>query len=126
MPCIGAVRLEDAKALTLPAIPYFWFSPFADFSPDATCSPCLCWKSFAVDAALLRSEADTLLGSSRRLLAVRRAACFSAHVVPVVGAGAVVPEDDVDIWENLFCNPPNCGFRLASAGGATDVLDAEF
>lgn len=116
--------LDDAKLFTLLVMPYFWLSPLAARKPDATWSPCLCWKLFAVVAAPRKSEAETLEGSSRRPSAVRRAACFSAHVVPVVGG--VPPEDDVDILENLLCSSLNCGFWLAGAGGDMGRLDVEF
>ena len=114
--------LDDAKLFILPAIPYFWFSPPAIRKPDDTCSPCLCWKLFAVSAAPFKSEAETLDGSSRRLLAVCSTACLSAHVVPVAGAAAL--DDDVDILENLLCNSLSCRFRLDAAGGG--AFDTEF
>jgi hypothetical protein len=122
----GDAVLPEAKLLSLPATPYFWFSPFAALKPDATCAPCRCWKLFAVDAALLISAAETFEGSSRRPLAVLSAACLSAHDVPVVGAGLLEPP--VDIVENLFCNSPSCDPGPGVARGATAgaIAEAEF
>lgn len=115
-----------AKLFILPAMPYFWFSPLAVRQPDAACSPCRCWKLLAVDAAPFRSEAETLDGSLRKLLAVLRAACLSAHDVPVLGA--VSAADGVVILANLFCNSFSCGPLPAVAGGdtgaAVDELEA--
>jgi hypothetical protein len=114
---------DDAKLLTLPASPYFWFSPFAALKPDATCAPCRCWKLLAVDAAFFISAPETLEGSSRRPLAVRNAACLSAHDVPV--AGGTVLEVPVDIFPNLLCNSPSCDPCSVVAGGAVGPV-AEF
>jgi hypothetical protein len=114
---------DDAKLLTLPASPYFWFSPFAALKPDATCAPCRCWKLLAVDAAFFISAPETLEGSSRRPLAVRNAACLSAHDVPV--AGGTVLEVPVDIFPNLLCNSPSCDPCPVVAGGAVGPV-AEF
>lgn len=77
-----------------------WFKSLAALHPDATCSPCLSRKLFAVDAALLRSEADTEVGSFLNELAVFRAACFWAKEVPVTEFVDVAGEP-VDILENL-------------------------
>lgn len=104
----GGDALDDARLLTLAAIPYFWLSELADFHPDATCSPCRCWKLFAVDAAPFRSEADTLEGSLRKLLAVRSAACLSAHDVPIAGgsAGDFGPDNLANLLcSSLICDP---------------------
>lgn len=79
----------------------------------------------AVDAAPLKSEAETLDGSLRRLLAVLRAACLSAHDVPVLGA--VSANDGVVILANLFCSSLSCAPLLAiageEAGTVADELD---
>jgi hypothetical protein len=75
----------EARLFTLPAIPYFWFKLLAVFHPAATCSPWRSRKLFAVEAALRASERVTLEGSLCRVFTVLRAACFSAHVVPVAG-----------------------------------------
>jgi len=63
-------------------------------------------------------------GSSRRLLAVRSAACLSAHDVPVAGgeAGDFGP----DILANLLCSSFICEPRLGGAGGGKTDLEAEF
>jgi hypothetical protein len=126
--CGDDAVLSEAKLLTLPAMPYFWFSPFAALNPDATCAPCRCWKLFAVDAAFFISVVDTFDGSSRRPLAVRSAACLSTHDVPVVGAVLVDPP--ADIFENLLCNSPSCEPRpvVVVAGGAAEggTAEAEF
>jgi hypothetical protein len=125
--CEASTELDPpAKLLTLPAMPYFWFSPLAARQPDAACSPCLCWKLLAVEAALFRSEPDTFDGSLRKLLAVLSAACLSAHEVPVLGADSGV--EDVFIRANLFCSSFSCGPLPAVTGGevgaAADELEA--
>lgn len=115
-----------ARLFTLPAMPYFWFSPLAARQPDAACSPCRCWKLLAVDAALFKSAPETFEGSLRRLPAVLSAACLSAHDVPVLGAVSAVEE--VVILANRFCSSFSCGPLLAVAGGETgaaaDVFEA--
>jgi hypothetical protein len=121
----GDVLDPPAKLFIFPARPYFWFSPLAARQPDAACSPCRCWKLLAVVAAPFKSDAETLDGSLRRLLAVLRVACLSAHDVPVLGA--VSAEDEVVILANLFCSSFSCGPLPAAAGGdmgaAVDALD---
>lgn len=72
----------------LSAIPYLLFILLADCHPDLTCSPCRSLKLFAVPAAVLASLNETDEGSLRNEDAVRRAACFSANVVPSLGARA--------------------------------------
>jgi len=124
--CEASAELDPpAKPLTLLAMPYFSFSPFAARQPDAACSPCLCWKLLAVEAALFRSEPETFEGSLRKLLAVLSAACLSAHDVPVLGADSGV--EDVFILANLFCNSLSCGPLPAVTGGevgaAADELE---
>jgi hypothetical protein len=120
--CVGGVVLDDdAKLLTLPASPYFWFSPLAVLNPDATWAPCRCWKLFAVDAAFLMSAPDTFEGSSRSPLAVRSAACLSAHDVPLAGA-SVLLKVPVDVFPNLLCNSLSCDPCPVAAGSAAGPL----
>jgi hypothetical protein len=121
----GDVLDPPAKLFTLPAMPYFWLSPLAARQPEAACSPCRCWKLFAVEAAPFRSEAETLDGSLRKLLAVLRAACLSAHDVPVAGADSA--GDEAVILANRFCNSWSCGPLPAVAGGdsGADVDELE-
>ena len=81
----------------------------------------------AVEAALFMSEAETLDGSLRKLLAVLRAACLSAHDVPVLGAASGV--EDVDIFANRFCSSLSCGPLPAATpgedtGATVDELEA--
>jgi hypothetical protein len=78
----------------------------------------------AVDAALFRSEPETFDGSLRKLLAVRRAACLSAHDVPVLGAVSGV--DDVDIFANRFCSSLSCGPLPVVAGGDSGAVAEGF
>lgn len=59
----------------------------AAFSPAATWSPCRRLKESAVDAAARASDIDTDRGSRLNALAVWRAACFCAKVVPAGGGG---------------------------------------
>lgn len=79
-----------------------------------------------MDAALFKSEPETFDGSLRKLLAVLRAACLSAHDVPVLGADSGV--EDVFILANLFCSSLSCGPLPVAAGGdvvpAADELEA--
>lgn len=59
-------------------------------------------------------------GSFRKLLAVRRAACLSAHDVPVLGAVSGV--EDVDIFANRFCSSLSCGPLPVVAGGDSGAV----
>jgi len=77
-----------------------------------------------VEAALRASERVTLEGSLWSVFTVLRAACFSAHVVPVAGgAEGVVWEEDVRRlekrdWSSLSWEE---FLRLGTAGGVADV-----
>lgn len=111
---------------TLPDTPYFWSRLFALLTPDATCSPCLSRKLFAVDAADFASENDTELGFFLKSDIVFSAACFCAHVVPSDGAPWAGGGDGVE----LLPKPPNFENRDCSsltdpdpaAGGAAGLL----
>jgi hypothetical protein len=105
-------------------MPYFWLRELADFHPDATCSPCLWRKLFAVDAVAFKSEADTLDGSLRKLLAVLSAACLSAHDVPVAGASA--GDFGPVILANRFCSSFICDPGPAATEGGVLVFELEF
>lgn len=86
--------------------------------PAAACSPCLSRKLLAVDAAFRASENETDDGSFLKSLAVFKAACFCAHVVPPPAAGGGLA---VFIFANRECSSPNCGpfpAGLIAGGGA--------
>lgn len=73
----------------------------------------------AVDAALRASEKETELGSFLNSLAVFKAACFCAHVVPPLATGAGLA---VFIFAKRDCSSPSCGplFAWLIAGGGAD------
>ena len=94
-----------ARPLTRFATSYFLFKAFAPFQPEATCSPCLSLKSFAVDAVFFASERETEDGSLRKRLAVLRASCFCWTDVPWVGAAG--GGEVVESFEKRDWRPPN-------------------
>lgn len=99
--------------------PYLLFKPPAVFMPLETCSPCRCRKLLAVDAAERASDMDTVDGSFRNDDAVFRAACFCAHVVPVLSpACAAAGCFELPSFEKRFCSSLTCAFDDAGAGAA--------
>ena len=118
------VEDDDPMPLSLLVIPYFWLRLLAVRKPAAACSPCLWPKLFAVDAALLASESVTLDGSLRMLLAVLNAACFSAQVVPVLGA-AVDGDDPACPGWSSFCRGRAVGSATVGGGASTRARDGD-
>ena len=82
-----ALPFWPASPPTRFATSYFLFNAFAPFQPVATCSPCRSRKLFAVAAEVRASAREMDEGSLRNWVAVWRAACFWAKVVPWDGDG---------------------------------------
>jgi len=115
-----AVARKGALARYCPAFSvrlYLVFNLFADFQPEATWSPWRSLKLLAVETAFRASDNETEDGSLRNDCAVLNAACFSAIVVPWLGASAGA--EDLPRPENLDCN----SFSWGELGIPTDVTD---